>query len=201
MGIEKYKNGFRLTHHPEVLNEPYSWKLPRTVFVNSMSDLFHEDMSFNFVKQIFKTMNENYRHTFQILTKRSEILKEYSKYLNWSKNIWIGVTVETRDYKKRIVDLSKTPAYVKFISLEPLLCPIEKLPLNKIDWVIVGGESGPGARPMLEKWVLDIKEQCTINNIPFFFKQWGGLNKKKTGRVLEGRIWDEMPAVINNNLL
>jgi len=193
MGIEKYTNGFQLKTHPEVLNEPYSWKNPRSVFVNSMSDLFHEDMPLDFIKKVFKSMNENPIHTFQILTKRADILLEYSKHLEWSKNIWIGVTVENQENISRIDFLREVKANVKFISFEPLLGEIDNLNLDRIDWVIVGGESGPGARPMLENWVVKIKEQCKSQNTHFFFKQWGGTNKKKNGRLLEGKTWDEMP--------
>ena len=193
MRIEKYKNGFELTLHPDVLNEPYSWRNPRSVFVNSMSDLFHEDMPFDYIQKVFKVMNENLRHTFQVLTKRSDILLEYSKHLYWSKNIWMGVTVESQQFTNRIYELRKTEAFVKFLSLEPLISEVKVLNLAEIDWVIVGGESGPGARKMKKEWVIQIKEQCIEQNVPFFFKQWGGINKKKTGRLLEGRTWDEMP--------
>ena len=193
MCIEKYSNGFNLKTHPEVLNEPYSWKNPRSVFVNSMSDLFHEDMPLDFIKRVFKSMNENPIHTFQILTKRADILLEYSKYLEWSKNIWIGVTVENQENISRIDFLREVNANVKFISFEPLLGEINNLNLDRIDWVIVGGESGPRARPMLENWVVKIKEQCKSQNSHFFFKQWGGTNKKKNGRLLEGKTWNEMP--------
>ncbi len=193
MGLEKYQNGFCLTMHPGVLQEPYSWKNPRTVFVNSMSDLFHEDMPFTFIKQVFTVMNDNPRHTFQVLTKRADILLSYADHLPWSKNIWLGVTVENQNYVNRITKLVQTPANVKFISLEPLLGPITELPLENIDWVIVGGESGPGARPMHKEWVINIKEQCLDNTVPFFFKQWGGVNKKQAGRMLDGKVWDGMP--------
>lgn len=193
MGVEKYKDGFDLRIHPEVLNEPYSWRNHRTVFVNSMSDLFHEKMPFDFIQSVFKVMNENPIHTFQVLTKRAEILSEYSKYLTWSKNIWMGVTVENQDNASRIDFLRKINANVKFLSIEPLIDRIENLNLKNIDWVIVGGESGPGARPMNENWVVEIKQQCMIQSTPFFFKQWGGVNKKKNGRLLEGQTWDEMP--------
>jgi len=193
MGVEKYQDGFALRTHPEVLREPYSWRTPRTIFVNSMSDLFHEDMPFDFIRQVFKVMNENPMHTFQLLTKRAEILLEYSDRLPWAKNIWMGVTVENQDYVSRIDFLRETGAHVKFLSIEPLIGRIENLNLNSIDWVIVGGESGPGARPILKNWVMDIKDQCILQDTPFFFKQWGGTNKKKTGRLLEGQTWDEMP--------
>jgi len=193
MGVEKYKDGFKLRMHPDVLNEPYSWRNPRTVFVNSMSDLFHEDMPFEYIEKVFKVMNDNPIHTFQVLTKRAEILFQYSDRLNWTKNIWMGVTVENQDNISRVDFLGKVKANVRFLSIEPLLSRIEKLNLGNIDWVIVGGESGPGARRMDESWVLEIKEQCVNQSTPFFFKQWGGINKKKSGRLLEGQIWDEMP--------
>lgn len=193
MGVEKYKNGFDLRIHPDVLNEPYSWKKPRTVFVNSMSDLFHENMPLDFIKNVFKVMNDNPIHTFQVLTKRANILLKYSSELNWTKNIWIGVTVENQDNISRVDFLRKVKANVKFLSIEPLIGKIENLNLKKIDWVIVGGESGPGARPMKEEWVKSLKEQCLSQNTHFFFKQWGGVNKKKNGRLLDGQTWDEMP--------
>lgn len=193
MGMEKYINGFELTIHPEVLNEPYSWHLPRTVFVNSMSDLFHEKIPFDFVLKVFKVMNENPQHTFQILTKRANVVHEYNQYLNWSENIWMGTTVEDQENVKRIDYLSGTDAYIKFLSLEPLIGEISDLNFEHINWVIAGGESGPGARPMKEEWVISIKDECLRQNVPFFFKQWGGVNKKKTGRLLQGKIWEEMP--------
>ena len=193
MGQEKYKNGFNLTTHPDVLNEPYSWRTPRTVFVNSMSDLFHEAMPFEFIQKVFKIMNENPQHTFQVLTKRADILMEYNKHLSWSKNIWMGVTVENQLNVTRIEYLRTTNANVKFLSIEPLIGEIKYLDLENIDWVIVGGESGPGARPMKEEWVISIKDQCLSQNVPFFFKQWGGTNKKLAGRILEGKTWNDMP--------
>ena len=195
MKMEKYRNCFELTLHPDVLNEPYSWKSPRTVFVNSMSDLFHEEVPFEYIEKVFKVMNENPRHTFQVLTKRSEIMLEYSKNLNWSKNIWLGVTIENQDNVQRLYDLQQTNAFVKFLSIEPLIGKVESVEFKNIDWVIVGGESGPNARPMEETWVQDIKLQCQSQNVPFFFKQWGGKNKKKTGRLLDGRTYDEMPLI------
>jgi protein gp37 len=195
IGLEKYKNGFELTLHPAKLQEPYNWKNPRTVFVNSMSDLFHENIPVKFIENVFIVMNENLRHTFQVLTKRAGILLQYSDNLTWSNNIWMGVTVESQQYVNRIDKLRQTGAKVKFLSLEPLLSQIKNLDLEDIDWVIVGGESGPGARPMLKKWALEIKEQCQSQNVPFFFKQWGGINKKKAGRILAGRTWDETPVI------
>jgi protein gp37 len=193
MGSEKYRNYFRLTLHPELIDEPKNWKTPRTIFVNSMSDLFHEMIPFGFIQKVFQTMNECPQHTFQVLTKRAQKLFEYDQNLYWTKNIWMGVTVESKLHVNRIEALRHSGALVKFLSIEPLLSEIKQLNLSGIDWVIVGGESGPGARPMKESWVLDIKAMCKDQNVPFFFKQWGGKNKKKAGRVLEGQVWDERP--------
>jgi protein gp37 len=193
MGVAKYENGFDLSIHPEMVNEPYNWKTPRTVFVNSMSDLFHERIPLDFIKSVFKSMVDNPRHTFQILTKRADLLLEYDPYLPWSKNIWMGVTVESKKYIQRIDSLKKTNAFVKFLSIEPLLDDLKSINLSNIDWVIVGGESGPGARPMKEEWVINIKNNCLDQKVPFFFKQWGGTNKKKAGRLLEGKTWNSMP--------
>jgi len=194
MGVANYRNGFKSTVHEHALDIPLRWKKPQMVFVNSMSDLFHKDVPFSFIKKVFEVMNLADWHTFQVLTKRSDRLLELSPKLPWSKNIWMGVSVETQNYTYRINDLRKTKANVKFLSLEPLLGELPKLKLKNIDWAIVGGESGPGARPMEESWVLDIKDQCQKAGVAFFFKQWGGINKKKTGRELEGRVWNEMPA-------
>ncbi|MCH7826566.1 MAG: phage Gp37/Gp68 family protein, partial [Bacteroidetes bacterium] len=164
-----------------------------TIFVNSMSDLFHKNVPLEFIQKVFDVMNKTPWHTYQVLTKRSDRLKELNKELIWGKNIWMGVSVENQDYTYRIDDLRNTNAYIKFLSIEPLIGPVRRLKLNKIKWVIVGGESGPKARPMKEEWVLDIKDQCTEAEVPFFFKQWGGKNKKKAGRLLEGRTWDMLP--------
>lgn len=196
MGVNKYKNGFELCFHPETLEEPYSWRKPRTVFVNSMSDLFHENMPLDVIQKVFKVMNDNPLHTFQVLTKRADVLLKHSKHLKWSKNIWVGVTVENQENVSRVDYLRKVEANVRFLSIEPLIGKIDYLDLENIDWVIVGGESGPGARPMEETWVLEIKKQCQKQDTPFFFKQWGGTNKKKNGRLLEGQTWDEMPENI-----
>ncbi|MCP5047390.1 MAG: phage Gp37/Gp68 family protein [bacterium] len=196
MGAVRYKNAFELTLHPHVLKEPYSWRKSRTVFVNSMSDLFHKDIPLEFIQEIFKVMNDNPRHTFQVLTKRAHLLQQYNKELTWSDNIWMGVTVENSKNLDRIDLLRETDAVVKFLSIEPLIGPIDRINLNQIDWVVVGGESGPGARPMKEEWVSSIKDQCLKENVPFFFKQWGGINKKKTGRLFEGKTWDQMPVVM-----
>ncbi|MBN2425788.1 MAG: phage Gp37/Gp68 family protein [Calditrichaceae bacterium] len=198
MGAEKYRNGFKLTLHEDVLDEPYRWKKPRIVFVNSMSDLFHKDIPVEFLQRVFKVMNENPQHVFQILTKRADILADYDKrnLVNWTHNIWMGVTVENSDFLQRIELLRQTKARVKFLSCEPLLGPLYNINLKKIDWVIVGGESGRKPRPMQAEWVVDIKEQCARNGTAFFFKQWGGINKKKSGRLLEGRIYDDMPEIL-----
>ena len=200
MGQRRYRNGFRVTLHPKALDEPYRWKKSRVVFVNSMSDLFHKKVPFAFIQRLFGVMNENQRHTFQILTKRPERLCELAPALNWTDNIWMGVTIENNDYVWRAEHLRMVGAYVRFISLEPLLGPVPDLELDGIDWVIVGGESGPGARPMLQQWVLDIKEKCQREEKAFFFKQWGGVNKKKAGRLLERRTWDEYPRMVGEQL-
>jgi protein gp37 len=193
MGIDKYKDGFKIRTHEDALLTPYGWKSPKIVFVNSMSDLFHKDVPLDFIKKVFRTMNECPRHTFQVLTKRSDILLQYHKELNWTHNIWMGVSVEDARVKHRIDDLRKTNARVKFLSCEPLIGPLQKMNLKKIDWVIVGGESGRTPRPMNADWVLDIQDQCGKAGTAFFFKQWGGTNKKKAGRLLNGRTYDEMP--------
>ncbi|HYM92809.1 MAG TPA: phage Gp37/Gp68 family protein [Chitinophagaceae bacterium] len=195
MGIEKYKDGFELRLHPDALSIPYEWKSPKIVFVNSMSDMFHKDVSLSFIQKVFKTMNENPQHTFQVLTKRSDVLLKYHKELNWTHNIWMGVSVEDARVKNRIDDLRKTNAKIKFLSCEPLIGPLYKMNLKRIDWVIVGGESGRKPRPMNVDWVLNIQGQCEKSKVPFFFKQWGGTNKKKTGRILKGRTYDEMPPI------
>lgn len=193
MGMEKYRNGFALRWHPSELIRPYQWKQPRMVFVNSMSDLFHEEMPLEFIQQVFQVMNDCPQHVFQVLTKRSEILRQYSPLLNWTPNIWMGVTIEHEAYKNRIQDLRMTGAFIKFLSLEPLLSAIPDLNLFGIDWVITGGESGPHSRPMKKEWVVDIRNQCRIAEIPFFFKQWGGKNKKAAGCLLNGKVYKEMP--------
>ena len=193
MGQANYKNGFKLTLQPHMLELPLNWKKPQTIFVNSMSDLFHKDVPLDYIQKVFNVMAKADWHNFQVLTKRSERLKEFSEELNWQNHIWMGVSVENQKVIHRIDDLRETDAHVKFISIEPLLGSLPKLNLAGIDWVIVGGESGPKARPMKEEWVLEIKEQCHEQNVPFFFKQWGGVRKHKTGRTLLGKTWDEMP--------
>lgn len=194
MGNPRYKNGFNVTLHEDLITLPYSWKKPRKVFVNSMSDLFHEEVPIDFIQSIFETMNNTPQHTYQILTKRSKRLKELSPFLNWTPNIWMGVSVENSDVLFRIEDLRTTGAFIKFLSCEPLLGPLDNMNLEGIHWVIVGGESGPKARPMKEEWVWDIKLQCERNNIAFFFKQWGGVQKHRNGRILKGKTYDEFPV-------
>jgi len=195
MGQKKYRNSFKLTLHPDTLTIPYTWKKPRTVFVNSMSDLFHKDIPLDYIKEVFRVMKENPIHTFQLLTKRADILAQYSPLLDWTPNIWMDVSVENEKVIERIDYLRNTGAFVKFLSLEPLIGPLPNLNLYNIDWVIVGGESGPKARAMKKDWALDIRDQCHKANIKFFFKQWGGFNKKKAGRQLEGRTYDDMPEM------
>jgi protein gp37 len=195
MGQPNYIKGFELALHDHALELPIQWKKPQTIFVNSMSDLFLESVPPKFIKRVFNIMNAAHWHTFQVLTKRSERLLSLSPKLKWTPNIWMGVSVENEDYVFRIDHLRKTGAHVKFISIEPLLGPLPNLDLGGIDWVIVGGESGPGARPLNPEWVIDIRDQCQRAKIPFFFKQWGGTNKKKTGKELEGKIWHEMPSL------
>lgn len=192
-GSPNYRNGFAITVHVGTLDLPSKWRKPQTVFVNSMSDLFHEKVPDDFIFAVFKVMNTANWHRYQVLTKRSERLERLSSKLSWTSNIWMGVSVEDTDYRSRIDNLRNTGAQIKFLSLEPLLGPVHDINLEGIDWVIVGGESGPRARPMNESWVIDICNQCLKMSIPFFFKQWGGPNKKKAGRELEGRLWDEMP--------
>jgi len=193
MGQERYVNGFELTLHEQLVEQPLRWKKPQTIFVNSMSDLFHEDVPAQFIFRIFDVMRRASWHRFQVLTKRSERLLELAPQIDWPANVWMGVSVERKDYTFRIDHLRQAGAKVRFLSLEPLLGPLEKLDLTGIHWVIVGGESGPRARPVLEEWVVSIRDQCLAARVPFFFKQWGGVNKKRTGRVLQGRTWDERP--------
>lgn len=197
MGQANYANGFDLTLQERALELPLRWKKPQVIFVNSMSDLFHEDIPIDFVLRVFEVMLRAHHHQFQVLTKRSQHLLELDPILPWPSNIWMGVSVENQDYTFRIDHLRQTNAKVKFLSLEPLLGPLSNLDLTDIDWVIVGGESGPRARPMDPAWVTDIRDQCQEAGVPFFFKQWGGTRKKKTGRELEGRTWDEMPVIYN----
>lgn len=194
MGQPNYRHGFELTLHPGMLDRPLGWRRPQMIFVNSMSDLFHADVPVTFIERVFDVMRRASWRTFQILTKRAERLEAVSGALLWPDNVWMGVSVEREDYTFRIAHLLRTPARVRFLSLEPLLGPLPALDLRGIDWVIVGGESGPRARAMEGRWALDIQRQCRTARVPFFFKQWGGRNKKRAGRELAGRTWDEMPT-------
>lgn len=194
MGNPNYKNGFELSIHENSLNLPLKWKSPKYIFVNSMSDLFHEDVPLEFILRVFDVMEQANWHTFQVLTKRSERLMKLSSKINWPSNVWMGVSVENQDYLFRVDHLRKTKAKIKFLSIEPLLGRISNIKLDNIDWVIVGGESGPKSRKMDPAWVIEIRDSCQEQNVPFFFKQWGGVNKKKNGRFLEGKLWDQMPS-------
>lgn len=193
MGQANYRNGFKLSLQPQMLELPLHWKKSRTVFVNSMSDLFHKDVPVEYVQSVFDVMRRTHWHRFQVLTKRAERLAVLSPEIRWSENVWMGVSVENSSYVSRIDCLRGTSARVKFLSIEPLLGPLPALDLSGIDWVIVGGESGPGARPMSSEWVTELRDQCQRAKVAFFFKQWGGTNKKKAGRLLDGRTWEEMP--------
>lgn len=196
MGLTKYKDGFKVRVHEDSLNTPYGWKGRKVVFVNSMSDLFHPEIPFDFIHKVFHVMNNTPQHTYQILTKRADRLFDLHHNLNWTKNIWMGVSVEDERVTDRIDFLRETNAKVKFLSCEPLIGPLSNLNLENINWVIVGGESGRKARPMSEEWVWDIKIQCQEKEVLFFFKQWGGKNKKKAGRSLGGNIYNEIPTII-----
>jgi protein gp37 len=193
MGQDRYRNGFELTLQEDVIDLPLHWRKPRLIFVNSMSDLFHADVPLAYIERVFEVMGAASWHTFQVLTKRSDRLRELAPLLRWPANVWMGVSVESEKYTYRIADLVTVPACVRFLSVEPLLGPIPQLPLAGIHWVIVGGESGPNARPMKSEWVREIRGACERANVPFFFKQWGGVNKARTGRNLDGRTWDGMP--------
>jgi protein gp37 len=194
MGQPNYAHGFDVTLHEAALELPSQWRKPQMIFVNSMSDLFHEDIPTEFILRVFEVMNRAGQHVYQILTKRSKRLLEMNALLPWAENVWMGVTVENGAFTSRVEDLRQTSAMTKFLSLEPLLGPLPDLHLDGIDWVIVGGESGPGARPMESSWVVDIRDQCRKAAVPFFFKQWGGVHKKRAGRILEGRTWSAMPS-------
>jgi protein gp37 len=194
MGQANYANGFKVTLHEHMMELPLKWKKPQMIFVNSMSDLFHKNVPVDYIQRVFEIMRQAHWHIFQVLTKRSERLLQLDTKIHWPANVWMGVSVENEDYQFRIDDLRNTHAKVKFLSLEPLLGPLPDLNLKDINWAIVGGESGPGARPMKEEWVIEIRDQCRTAYVDFFFKQWGGVNKKRAGRLLEGRTWDEMPA-------
>jgi protein gp37 len=194
MGVEKYANGFEVTLHDDALSIPLTWKKPQVIFVNSMSDLFHEAISEEFIRKVFSVMRQAHWHQFQVLTKRSKRLLELAPHVDWPENVWMGVSVENDDYTFRIDHLRQTKAHIKFLSLEPLLGPLSNLNLYGIDWVIVGGESGPCARPIRKQWVTEIRDQCLATDVPFFFKQWGGVQKKRTGRELDGTTWNDMPV-------
>jgi protein gp37 len=194
MGNPRYRHGFTVTLHPDKLNEPSKWKTPKRIFVNSMSDLFHKDVPEDFIRAVLTSMGVHWWHTYQVLTKRSERLAELGQLLTWTPNVWMGVSVEDERVTYRIDHLRQTPAKVRFLSLEPLIGPLKNLNLNGIHWVIVGGESGPGARPIDPDWVREIRDQCREQNVPFFFKQWGGVRKHTTGRELDGETYDEFPV-------
>ncbi|MCY4188538.1 MAG: phage Gp37/Gp68 family protein [Bryobacterales bacterium] len=194
MGLDKYGRGFQVAQHPGTLEAPCGWASPRLVFVNSMSDLFHEAVEPRFIQSVFRVMNSCPRHTFQVLTKRPQRALALDRSLNWTRNIWLGVSIESRRWSARARTLRMTSAQTKFLSLEPLLGPLPGLDLSGIDWVIAGGESGPGARPVHRDWIREIRDACVRHEVPFFFKQWGGVNKKHAGRLLDGTTWDEMPA-------
>lgn len=197
MGQKKYKNGFKVATHKDSLDIPLSWTEPKKIFVNSMSDLFHVEIPEKFILDVFEIMSKANWHQFQVLTKRPERALKLNKKLKWESNIWFGATIESQDYLHRLNYLKKTSAKIKFLSLEPLLSAINKINLDGIDWVIVGGESGPNSRPIKEEWVLNIRDQCKEQGIPFFFKQWGGWNKKLNGRLLEGKTYEELPELVN----
>ena len=200
MGVAKYSQGFKPRMHKKVLNAPLKWKKGQIIFVNSMSDLFHDKISEDFIEAVFDVMKRADQHLFQVLTKRPKRLLRLAPKLPWPDNVWMGTTVESKDYRWRIKDLRKVPAKVRFLSLEPLIGPLGTLDLTDIHWAIVGGESGPGARPMDVNWVRDIRKQCAEQGTEFFFKQWGGVNKKRTGRKLDGRYYDNMPEFPNKQL-
>ena len=192
----RYENAFEVTLHHDLISLPKKWTKPRRIFVNSMSDLFHTEVTPDFIQDVFATIEESERHTFQLLTKRPERALDLAESLTWPTNLWMGVSVENPDYLYRVDILRKIPAQVRFLSLEPLLAPLPNMNLTGIHWVIVGGESGLGARPMEANWVRDIRDQCKEKEqeVQFFFKQWGGPNRKKGGRTLDGRTWDEFPV-------
>ena len=194
MGVQKYTNGFEVTLHDDALSIPLTWKKPQVIFVNSMSDLFHEAIPEEFIQEVFSVMRQAHWHQFQVLTKRSQRLLELTPHIDWPENVWMGVSVENNDYTFRIDHLRQTNAHIKFLSFEPLLGPLSNLDLDNIDWVIVGGESGPNARPIHKEWITEIRDQCLTANVPFFFKQWGGVQKKRTGRELDGMTWNDMPV-------
>ncbi|MBN2124518.1 MAG: phage Gp37/Gp68 family protein [Deltaproteobacteria bacterium] len=197
MGQVNYVDGFKVRTHENTLSAPLRWRKGRIIFVNSMGDLFHDEVPLRFISSVFKVMCLASQHIFQVLTKRSENLARLCHKLPWPDNVWLGVTVESEKYKRRMEDLRRTPAKIKFVSFEPLLGPVNRVEFRDIDWAIVGGESGPRARPIEVAWVKDIRDQCLKSHVPFFFKQWGGKDRKKAGRILEGRTWDQMPSLPN----
>lgn len=196
MGVSNYRNGFRLKTHEHMLSLPLTWRAPKRIFVNSMSDLFHTGVPESFIQRVFDVMGEASWHEFQLLTKRADRLEDLASRLPWPRNVWMGVSIETDEYVRRADLLRSTPAAVRFLSLEPLLGPVGRLELDGIDWVIVGGESGPHARPMRVEWVRDVRDRCRSAGVPFFFKQWGGVFKKSAGRRLDGRTWDQLPRSV-----
>jgi protein gp37 len=193
MGQRNYRDGFAVRTHEHMLELPLKWFKPRMVFVNSMGDLFHEKVPVSFIQRVFEVMDSTPQHTYQLLTKRADRLAEVASLLPWSKNVWMGVTVEDNWHLNRVKQLRNVKSVVKFLSIEPLLGPLPDLNLEGVDWVIVGGESGPGARPMLRDWVINIRDACIRKSVPFFFKQWGGVRKKAAGRKLDNRTWSEIP--------
>lgn len=195
MGQPRYQDGFELSLQEDLVELPLQWKTPRIIFVNSMSDLFHEEIPISFIQRCFDTMKQATQHTFQVLTKRPERAAAIARDLPWPDNVWLGTSVENQTFVKRVPVLATIPAAIRFLSIEPLIGPIRRLPLRHIDWVIVGGESGPNARPMKMEWATGIRDRCLRYGVPFFFKQWGGVQKSRTGRLLEGRTWDEMPSL------
>jgi len=198
MGNPRYRNGFEISVHADLLSLPLRWRRPRRIFVNSMSDLFHDQIPDDIIRQVFEVMNQAHWHIFQVLTKRSDRLAALSRSLSWARNIWQGVSVESERYVSRINDLQAVPAAIRFLSIEPLLGPIPRLPLTGVSWVIVGGESGGGRRPMHPAWARQIRDQCVAAGVPFFFKQWGGRTPKSGGRELDGRVWDEIPSAADH---
>jgi protein gp37 len=201
MGQSNYRNGFKLTLQPQMLEHPLRWRQPRRIFVNSMSDLFHIDVPLAYIQEVFGVMASAYWHQYQVLTKRSDRLLELNSALNWRPQIWMGVSIESENYVFRADDLKKTGAHIKFLSIEPLLGSLQKLKLKGIDWAIVGGESGPGARPMNPDWVRDLRDRCEREGVAFFFKQWGGVAKSRTGRLLDGRTWEQLPTESDDQLI
>jgi protein gp37 len=201
MGQNNYRNGFKLTLQPQMIELPLHWRQPRRIFVNSMSDLFHIDVPLAYIQAVFRVMASAHWHRYQVLTKRSDRLLELNSALNWRPQIWMGVSIESEEYAFRADDLKKTGAHIKFLSIEPLLGPLHRLKLKGIDWAIIGGESGPGARPMNPDWVRDVRDRCEREGVAFFFKQWGGVAKSRTGRLLDGKTWDQMPRQSEQDLI